>query len=225
MTYSAHTPQGLTNSCGACWRPQGTTDISGVNGGGGVSRKKLPAVALPDTTTAEGRKEIMRRAQAGDTSVVPALRRILREDDDELIDSGHLARMALARAAAREGDLLTREVYMAQMERDAEELAGPNPSPLEKVLAERIAISRFRCYYYECLCAMGLRKDTLNVDAHKHKRLAAAQKDFLSACRTLAQVRKLELPFVQVNVADKQQVQNLVVTGALEGPGGPQGRV
>jgi hypothetical protein len=225
MTYSAHTPQGLTNSCGARWRPQGTTDISGANGGGGVSRKKLPAVALPDTTTAEGRKEIMRRAQAGDKAVVPALRRMLREDDDELIDSGHLARMALARAAAREGDLLTREIYIRQMEKDAEELAGPNPSPLEKVLAERVAISRFRCYYYECLCAMGLRKDTLNVDAHKHKRLAAAQKDFLSACRTLAQVRKLELPFVQVNVADKQQVQNLVVTGALEGPGGPQGRV
>jgi hypothetical protein len=190
-----------------------------------VSRKKLPAVALPDTTTAEGRKEIMRRAQAGDTSVVPALRRILREDDDELIDAGHLARMALARAASKEGDLLTREIYIRQMEKDAEELAGPNPSPLEKVLAERVAISRFRCYYYECLCAMGLRKDTLNVDAHKHKRLAAAQKDFLSACRALAQVRKLELPFVQVNVADKQQVQNLVVTGALEGPGGPQGRV
>ena len=225
MTYSAHTPQGLTNSCGACWRPQGTTDISGVNGGGCVSRKKLPAVALPDTTTAEGRKEIMRRAQAGDTSVVPALRKLLREDDDELIDAGHLARMALARAATREGDLLTREVYMAQMERNAEELAGPNPSPLEKVLAERVAISRFRCYYYECLCAMGLRKDTLNLDDHKHKRLARAQRDFLSSCRALAQVRKLELPFVQVNVADKQQVQNLVVTGALEGPGGPQGRV
>lgn len=169
---------------------------------------------LPDLTSAEGRREIMRRAQEGDAAVVPALRKLLREDDDELIDAGHLARMALARAATREGDLLTREVYMAQMERDAEELAGPNPSPLEKVLAERVAISRFRCYYYECLCAMGLRKDTLNVDAHKHKRLAAAQKDFLSACRTLAQVRKLELPFVQVNVADKQQVQNLVVTGA-----------
>ena len=173
---------------------------------------------LPDLTSAEGRREIMRRAQEGDAAVVPALRKLLREDDDELIDAGHLARMALARAASKEGDLLTREVYMAQMERDAEELAGPNPSPLEKVLAERIAISRFRCYYYECLCAMGLRKDTLNVDAHKHKRLAAAQKDFLSACRTLAQVRKLELPFVQVNVAERQQVQNLIV------PGGPHER-
>ena len=107
---------------------------------------------------------------------------------------------------------------MAQMERNAEELAGPNPSPLEKLLAERVAISRFRCYYYECLCAMGLRKDTLNVDDHKHKRLARAQKDFLSACRTLAQVRKLELPFVQVNVAERQQVQNLIV------PGGPHER-
>lgn len=190
-----------------------------------MSRKKLPAVALPDTTTAEGRKEIMRRAQAGDTSVVPALRTMLREDDDELLDAGHLARMALARAASKEGDLLTREIYIRQMEKDAEELAGPNPSPLEKLLAERVAISRFRCYYYECLCVMGLRKDTLNLDAHKHKRLAAAQRDFLSSCRALAQVRKLELPFVQVNVAERQQVQNLVVTGALEGPGGPQGRV
>jgi hypothetical protein len=71
---------------------------------------------LPDLTSAEGRREIMRRAQEGDAAVVPALRRILREDDDELIDSGHMARMALARAATREGDLLTREVYMAQGE-------------------------------------------------------------------------------------------------------------
>lgn len=187
--------------------------------GGRVGKK------IPDVNTTKGRREIMKRAELGDTSVVPALRKMLREDDDELLDAGHLARMALARAASKEGDLLTREIYIRQMEKDAEELAGPNPSPLEKVLAERIAISRFRCYYYECLCVMGLRKDTLNLDAHKHKRLAAAQRDFLSSCRALAQVRKLELPFVQVNVADKQQVQNLVVTGALEGPGGPQGRV
>ena len=170
---------------------------------------------IPDVNTTNGRREIMKRAELGDTSVVPALRTMLREDDDELLDAGHLARMALARAASKEGDLLTREIYIRQMEKDAEELAGPNPSPLEKVLAERVAISRFRCYYYECLCAMGLRKDTLNVDAHKHKRLAAAQRDFLSACRALAQVRKLELPFVQVNVAERQQVQNLIV------PGGP----
>ena len=215
MTYSAHTPQGLTNSCGACWRPQGTTDISGVNGGGCVSRKKLPAVALPDTTTAEGRKEIMRRAQAGDTSVVPALRRILREDDDELIDAGHLARMALARAASKEGDLLTREIYIRQMEKDAEELAGPNPSPLEKMLAEKVAISRFRCYYYESLSVLQLGQGTLQIDDHRHKRLARANRDFLAACKALAQVRKLELPFVQLNVAEKQQVQNLIV------PGGP----
>jgi len=180
---------------------------------------------IPDVNTTKGRREIMKRAELGDTSVVPALRKMLREDDDELLDAGHLARMALARAASKEGDLLTREIYIRQMEKDAEELAGPNPSPLEKVLAERVAISRFRCYYYEFLCVMGLRKDTLNLDAHKHKRLAAAQRDFLSACRALAQVRKLELPFVQVNVAERQQVQNLVVTGALEGPGGPQGRV
>ena len=170
---------------------------------------------IPDVNTTNGRREIMKRAELGDTSVVPALRTMLREDDDELLDAGHLARMALARAASKEGDLLTREIYIRQMEKDAEELAGPNPSPLEKVLAERVAISRFRCYYYECLCAMGLRKDTLNVDDHKHKRLARAQRDFLSACRTLAQVRKLELPFVQVNVAERQQVQNLIV------PGGP----
>jgi hypothetical protein len=219
MTYSPHTPQELTNSCGACWRKQDIIATREANGGGGVSKKRPDLTSgeskkLPDLTSAEGRREIMRRAQEGDAAVVPALRRMLREDDDELIDSGHLARMALARAAAREGDLLTREIYIRQMEKDAEELAGPNPSPLEKVLAERVAISRFRCYYYECLCVMGLRKDTLNLDDHKHKRLARAQRDFLSACRALAQVRKLELPFVQVNVADKQQVQNLVVTGA-----------
>ena len=137
----------------------------------------------------------------------------------EYVGAGPLADIiAQADEAEREAHRLQRRREREQMERDAEELAGPNPSPLEKVLAERVAISRFRCYYYECLCAMGLRKDTLNLDAHKHKRLAAAQKDFLSACRTLAQVRKLELPFVQVNVAERQQVQNLIV------PGGPHER-
>jgi len=170
---------------------------------------------LPDLTSAEGRREIMRRAQEGDAAVVPALRTMLREDDDELLDAGHLARMALARAASKEGDLLTREIYIRQMEKDAEELAGPNPSPLEKVLAEKVAISRFRCYYYESLSVLQLGQGTLQIDDHRHKRLARANRDFLAACKALAQVRKLELPFVQLNVAEKQQVQNLIV------PGGP----
>jgi hypothetical protein len=170
---------------------------------------------IPDVNTTNGRREIMKRAELGDTSVVPALRTMLREDDDELLDAGHLARMALARAASKEGDLLTREIYIRQMEKDAEELAGPNPSPLEKMLAEKVAISRFRCYYYESLSVLQLGQGTLQIDDHRHKRLARANRDFLAACKALAQVRKLELPFVQLNVAEKQQVQNLIV------PGGP----
>jgi hypothetical protein len=170
---------------------------------------------IPDVNTTNGRREIMKRAELGDTSVVPALRTMLREDDDELLDAGHLARMALARAASKEGDLLTREIYIRQMEKDAEELAGPNPSPLEKMLAEKVAISRFRCYYYESLSVLQLGQGTLQIDDHRHKRLARANRDFLAACKALAQVRKLELPFVQLNVAEKQQVQNLVVTGGI----------
>lgn len=173
---------------------------------------------IPDVNTTNGRREIMKRAELGDTSVVPALRTMLREDDDELLDAGHLARMALARAASKEGDLLTREIYIRQMEKDAEELAGPNPSPLEKMLAEKVAISRFRCYYYESLSVLQLGQGTLQIDDHRHKRLARANRDFLAACKALAQVRKLELPFVQLNVAEKQQVQNLIV------PGGPHER-
>jgi hypothetical protein len=173
---------------------------------------------IPDVNTTNGRREIMKRAELGDTSVVPALRTMLREDDDELLDAGHLARMALARAASKEGDLLTREIYIRQMEKDAEELAGPNPSPLEKMLAEKVAISRFRCYYYESLSVLQLGQGTLQIDDHRHKRLARANRDFLAACKALTQVRKLELPFVQLNVAERQQVQNLIV------PGGPHER-
>ncbi len=84
------------------------------------------------------------------------------------------------------------------------ELAGPNPTPLEVLLVERIAL----CWYHVHLCetAVGLNAGTMSLAqaAYQDKRLNSAHKRYLGAIKALAQVRKLQLPSVQVNIGEKQ---------------------
>jgi hypothetical protein len=88
-----------------------------------------------------------------------------------------------------------------------EELAGPKPSPLEKLGAERIASCWLQLHYAELIYNQELPKLTLERDAYHQKRLDRLHKRYLSAMRSLAQVRKVLRPKVaQINSAEKQQI-------------------
>jgi hypothetical protein len=98
---------------------------------------------------------------------------------------------------------VTKEAFRRKLIEVREELAGPNPSPLESLLAERAAICWLTVNYYEILFAQSTRLASRDAEHHQ-RRIDAAHRRFLSAAKTLATVRKLALPAIQVNIAEKQ---------------------
>src|SRR5262249_27073610 len=106
------------------------------------------------------------------------------------------------------------------------ELAGPAPTPLERLLVERIAACWLHLHHLELIYA-SKESMALELGIYFQRSLTAAQKRYLSAIKTLATVRRLALPVLigQVNIAGKQV--NKAAMSAPEGerpgtsPGGP----
>jgi hypothetical protein len=161
-------------------------------------------------------KEIamMKRAQNGDTAAVPAMRRVL----DEICaqNGGKLpARMATAsklteaftRQLSGVDDLLLRECIIRETEQMRDTVAGPNPTPLESLLAERIAFCYLHVQYAEVVYQGTLQQGATSHDqAPFLDRIDGAQRRYLAAIKMLAQVRRIQIPTLQmqVNIGDKQ---------------------
>jgi hypothetical protein len=89
------------------------------------------------------------------------------------------------------------------MERLRADLAGQDPSPLERLLADRIALCWLSLHDAEVRFAQA--KDlTWKQVRYWQDRIDAAHRRYLSGIKTLATVRKLALPAVQVNIARRQ---------------------
>jgi hypothetical protein len=106
---------------------------------------------------------------------------------------GHVAGKDLAIAEAT-------ELRLAEVR---DELAGPDPTPIERLLAERAAVCWFLVNRYESVYA-NAREQTLRQAAFQQEKIDRAHKRYLSALKTLAAVRKLALPAIQVNIAREQ---------------------
>ncbi len=76
---------------------------------------------------------------------------------------------------------------------------------MERIVANWLHLGRVEFNY--------ANRETLSaeLDAHYQRSLSAAQKRYLAAIKALAVVRRLALPALQVNIAQKQRVKN--VTG------------
>ncbi len=84
------------------------------------------------------------------------------------------------------------------------DLRGLNPPPLELLLIDRIALCWLSLHYYEILEAQTTGGTSVAWAEFHERRLERAQKRYQSAIKALAQVRKLQLPNVQVNIGEKQ---------------------
>jgi hypothetical protein len=90
------------------------------------------------------------------------------------------------------------------------ELAGPNPTPLERLLVERVVLCWLQANYEDVIDAQTLKHSTSWTQTlNRQRRAEVAQRRFLSAVKALAAVRRLALPALQVNVAQQQVVANL----------------
>jgi hypothetical protein len=151
--------------------------------------------------------ELTKRAQDGDEEAALDIRRILDGSPDLawrfIKGPGKMAESALLDEITKDTDLASKELLRHQLESMRIEVAGENPSPLERLLAERVVATWLQVQLFEGLYAFGMKGGTLTQDEHRQKRLDRAHRRHLSAVRTLAQIRKLG-PAVQINIAERQ---------------------
>jgi hypothetical protein len=103
-----------------------------------------------------------------------------------------------------EDNLFAREMLERQVERVKVELSGADPSPLERLLVERIACCWLQVNYAETKNAEYAKGGSFQASEYYQKRVERAQRRYLQAIKALAQVRRLLGPSVQVNVAERQ---------------------
>lgn len=102
------------------------------------------------------------------------------------------------------------------VESHAEELAGPNPSPIECDLARTAALAWLALRYLE-VAALGRTGRTIpqaNYDIH---RLDRAHARYVGTLKTLAQIRRLNGPTVQVINMGGQNQTNVLGSPSKEG--------
>jgi hypothetical protein len=98
------------------------------------------------------------------------------------------------------------EAILARLEQQRAELAGPDPSAVERLLAERAAscwlgVARAELY----LSSAGVQ------DEHAQRSLDRANKRYLSVLATLARVRKMAVPAVIIGKAGQVNVNSATV--------------
>ena len=169
-------------------------------------------------------RTLSQRVEDGDKSARKELRNALRESAPEVIsrasDIGRRGQWALIKTVAA-NDPLTEEALVARLDLMRAEVAGPEPSPLEVLLTERICSLWILIEVLEMLVSVQLlgdlpreRRSPMSFLQHVFKWQESANRRFLSAIRELARVRKLQnnTPGVQFNT----QI-NLATTGDQRG--------
>ncbi len=84
------------------------------------------------------------------------------------------------------------------------ELAGPKPSPLERLLVDRIAACWLQVHYADALYAQRMGEVSVGWGDYLQRRQDRAHRRYLASIRALAQVRRLLSPPVQINVGQNQ---------------------
>jgi len=151
--------------------------------------------------------ELVKKADKGNIEGLPEIRKILKESPElawRIMDYGKLAEWHFVERLTQDKDLGSKELLKRQLAAMREEIAGENPSPLERLLAERVVATWLQIQLFEGLYATSMYKSmSVNQGSYQQKRLDRAHRNHLSAIRTLAQIRKVG-PAVQINIAEKQ---------------------
>jgi len=157
-------------------------------------------------TTADEAWSLVKRAQAGDSTTLPELRRLLQTPAYVDALGGDLARQAEASFinAAGGKDLAVREALTRKLEIMRAELAGKSPTPVERLLVERVVACWLQVQDADARYAQAQGTATMAQGDYQQRRMDRAHRRYMSALRTLALVRKLAVPVLQVNIADKQ---------------------
>src|SRR5262249_12848356 len=148
----------------------------------------------------------LQRVEQGDTTTVPVLRAFLQQPGAVDMLGGDLARQAerslVAKAAGNR--LAFKEALTRKLEDLRSELAGPAPTPIERLLVERVVACWLQLHYADIRLEQRDSKLTMEEAEYHERSRDRAHKRYLSAIKTLAVVRKLAVPVLQLNIAKRQ---------------------
>jgi hypothetical protein len=149
--------------------------------------------------------ELLKRAEQGDLGILPALQQLLTDNPRLWKGYGDLAAQAegaLIRLAAG-NNLLLSESLIRKLAGLKQELGGETPSPLERLLIERVTACWLQVNYLDALVAQAQGSSPERVKMLLAQQSAAHRRQ-LSAIKTLATVRKLlRPPLSPVDVASR----------------------
>ena len=147
----------------------------------------------------------IRKAEAGDKTALEEVRELLKPSGACDTLGGNLAAEAmkvLVRTHAGQNPVI-RESITRKLEEMRIELSGQNPTSIEKLLVDRVLATWLHLHHMEII--FGKKEGySFAAGAFYQKSISAAQKRYLTAIKGLAEVRKLALPALQVNIAKKQ---------------------
>ena len=175
--------------------------------GGERKKRRQESTAQESAATVNELRALIVRVRDGDERAVPRLREILRKAPElarRFVDPAiQTERIIIESFAGGDGGQVVREVLPRTLEALRIELGGWSPSPLERLLVERIAATWLQLHYFETLYAQNMDEMKIPQGEFHQKRIDRAHRRHLSAVKTLAQIRKMG-PAVQINIAEKQ---------------------
>lgn len=175
----------------------------------------------PHQEEAQTLAALCRKAEHGDRA---AAERVKAEFDAKpslwsIYDLGRAAERTLIQCAAGNNEMLKEGIHR-RLNEIRREVGGPHHSPLEALLAERIALCWLQVTYAEAREAQGLKETmTLAQSEHQQRRTDRAHKRLHAAVKSLALVRRLGLPAVQVNIAAEGGKQVNIAQAMVPSPG------
>ena len=159
----------------------------------------------PEDLSPAGLRLLMERVQKRDAQALVALEKMLEIPAVVDLMGGDLARQAeyaLIKQAAGD-NVAFEQALKRKLKLLRDELAGPNPSPLERLLVERVVACWLQVQHADVLHAQA-ENLALEWGDYYQRRMDRAHRRYLSALKTLALVRKLAVPVLQVNIAKRQ---------------------
>lgn len=171
----------------------------------GTEIAKRQGPTMPGTR--EQCSDAIAKAFAGDASALPMLGEMFEADPATMLAVANVSMAyqiqegAVSRIAG--GCLFTREALPRQVEAMRRELAGPRPSPIERLLADRAALSWLDTLDWDM---RNSRSEGLTAPQEEHldRMRGRAIRRLLAALKALAQVRKIAVVAPQANIGERQ---------------------
>jgi len=192
----------------------GITATIVANGGNDVGNDANTKTAVTTTDSAPALPDanalfaLVKKAEKGDAKALAELRKWCKQEPKLWDTFGigaakntrHSLLMMLTSDNAVAYDAIEHEMQVMQRQ-----LLGSFPSPLEKLLVERICACYLQVQYAESLYAQKSKGSISFANGdYLQRQVDRANGRYAAAIRTLAQVRRLLTPVLQVNVGQRQ---------------------